>query len=277
MRITHQPSPWIADYGNFVVKANIPQSAVDNDYGDYIGYSPSKSTFSPYYFKTTFMTGGTMTETSQMEFTATRHGGAMKLQFPTFVDDAADAGFFQDRRISVLLNGGSDTATVSNTLLPDGTTTISGYTVHASGSVPSNFAYYFVVAIYAGPLGNKPTTAKLTYNTSSVAYADFNAEDDLYTNFVVRVGTSLISLEQAIVALNAEVPSDKTFSSLVSEAKQEWNDVLSRAVLEDVGNGYNAQETKNKYTTFYSTLYRMSLFPRQLTEVDSTGRFTTRL
>lgn len=186
MRVTHQPSPWIKDYGNFLINAYMPPagSGTSNVCGS---YSPSKSTFSPYYFKTELLPYASPTEPTTMEFTGTRHGGIMKVTFPTFVPSSSTASngqqlmpqqelqsspssavsstsydyFDQTRRIIVTLNGaGSNGADHSEVGVysEDGTAMLSGYTRANSGGVgiQANFAHYFVMLVYGGPDGRTP-------------------------------------------------------------------------------------------------------------------------
>ena len=151
------------------------------------------------------------------------------------------------------------------------TVTITGVSTQNSGGVASNFGHYFVASIYSGAGGNSPilnvTKSSASSNAATVDFSPLLAAHDVLT---IRVGTSLISLEQAILNLQ-EVNTQKSFESVVAEAKAEWNQVLSRALLVDVGAGYDQLQTQDLYTTFYSCLYRASLFPRQLTETNADG------
>jgi predicted alpha-1,2-mannosidase len=85
----------------------------------------------------------------------------------------------------------------------------------------------------------------------------------------LRIGTSLISQDQANLNLKREVGL-KSFDDLIAEARAEWHSRLSRAMLEDVGN-YPAEQQESLKTVFYSTMYRASMFPRQISEVDANG------
>ena len=56
LRVTHQPSPWISDYGNFLIKGYIPASTTTDSGADkFTGYSPKTTTYSPYYYETTLL------------------------------------------------------------------------------------------------------------------------------------------------------------------------------------------------------------------------------
>ena len=113
----------------------------------------------------------------------------------------------------------------------------------------------------------------------------------------VRFATSFISLEQALFNLQSEVGVKTTsFDRLKEDAKEAWRKTLSRidvslhedssASVDDFS--FSAQEenkenkenegnskdiidgqAKDKYSLFYTALYRASLFPRQLTEISA--------
>jgi putative alpha-1,2-mannosidase len=229
LRLTHQPSPWIGDYGNFLIKAYFPKS-LSGSADDYVGYSPSKSTFSPYYFKTNLLAFSTADEVTTMEFTPTSHGGIMKVEFPTFdpnIDPETEdvSGFIQTRRIAISLNGNADFSEVISSPL-DGTTMISGYSKHNSGGVGGDaaaFAHYFVAAIYSGPDGNKITVfdKNSTFASSQSAHVDFEAVDPLNKVLTVRLATSFISTEQALQNLKSEVFTDVSFDEVKMAAKEE--------------------------------------------------------
>jgi putative alpha-1,2-mannosidase len=182
---------------------------------------------------------------------------------------------YLEYRIAIILNGGSDSSTVvlpTDEGSPYDTVTISGVSTQNSGGVSPNFGHYFVISLYTGEDGNKPIkSVSASSASSSAAVVDLSpldADNDLVT---LRVGTSFISLEQAIQN-QKEVGIHMSFSKLTFQAKDEWNSVLSRAMLSDVGSGYSEKQIDDFRTTFYSSLYRASLFPRQITETDSEGK-----
>jgi len=272
IRVTHQPSPLINDYGNFLMMASIPQTNNYHSKGAISGYSPKKSIFSPHYFKASMLAYSTIDETMDMEFTPTSHGGIMRVKFPTAVHTAADAGFVQTRRISIMLNGGSDSSAVEVTA--DGLIRITGVSKSNHGGTYSNFGHYFAAEIYVGTTGNKVTGKPLdSFADSNWVYVDFTSEDSNFNLITVRLGTSLISADQALVNLKQEVgPDNTTFDSVKTDGEDDWMKIMSKVKVESVGNGYTQQQTDDLLTTFYSTMYRASLFPRDLSEIDSTGK-----
>ena len=250
---------------------------------EYTGYSPKLSTLSPYYFKTTLLAYGTESETSTYEFSPSIHGGIVKLTFPSFVSRVNNdiVGFRQTRRISVILNGGLDYSQVGQNPL-DGTAMISGYTKANSdgvGSSDADFKHFFVMLIYSGQDGNEPTKfqEKNSKFDSQSAWIDFEPENPKHKQLTIRFATSFISTTQAMQNLLYEVGVDncQSFESLLKEAKLDWHNTLSRVKIAQMtpeDTGYTQEAIDSLYTIFYSSLYRSSLFPRQLSEITSTGQ-----
>jgi putative alpha-1,2-mannosidase len=67
-----------------------------------------------------------------------------------------------------------------------------------------------------------------------------------------------------------------SFDKLVEDAKMQWRETLSRvkiSALRHEAMGYSRLEADSIHRIFYSSMYRASLFPRQLIEYDQ-GTFT---
>jgi predicted alpha-1,2-mannosidase len=107
-------------------------------------------------------------------------------------------------------------------------------------------------------------------NGGSVAYFDFDPTQTNASVLTLRVATSLISLNQSQYSLDSEIGS-KSFDDVALEGEDEWRLLLGR-VTPTVDSGYySAQEIDDQLTTFYSALYRASLFPRFLDEIAPDG------
>jgi predicted alpha-1,2-mannosidase len=310
LRVTHQPSPWISDYGNFLIKGYMPASATTDSSADgYTGFSPKTTTYSPYYYETTLMSYSTAEENTIFTFTPSAHGGIVQVKFPKYDADAAKrcegtaasttkyadgkygsanetaaitasySGFTQTRRISFVLHGGSDQSAVGKAA-QDGTVQLTGHTTANSGGVGdsnSAFAHYFVAQVYGGVNGDVPLATSHSKADSHSVYVDFEPTEEAHQVITVRFATSFISQEQAQTNLNAEVPTTKSFEDLRQEAKTAWNKVLSRTKVTSLGSAtnqapeYSPSEAQDQYTTFYSALYRASLFPRSISETAADG------
>ncbi len=263
IRCTHQPSPWISDYGEFRIAGSLVDPSHDG-VTQYTAYNSRKSEWHPYYFKTDLLAYGNSNGIASVEMTSTSHGSIIHYNFPKY---EPNAGFDQTRKILVALSGGSDHSSV--TKLSDGTVAITGYTKSNSGGVQSNFAHYFVIGLYSGD-GSTPITSYLSSNASAgSAWIDFDATDPSTEDITLRIATSFISLDQALTTYNNEVNTKYSFKEIMTQSKSEWSKVLNRIEIGDAPPA-SSYET-DKLVTFYSALYRASLFPRQLSEVDANG------
>ncbi|MBR2459625.1 MAG: GH92 family glycosyl hydrolase [Clostridia bacterium] len=79
---------------------------------------------------------------------------------------------------------------------------------------------------------------------------------------VIRLATSFISAEQAILNLKREL-NGKSIEDVYGEAREEWEKHLSSIEIED--------DDEEKKKTFYSCLYRFFLWPRRFYEINETG------
>jgi putative alpha-1,2-mannosidase len=279
MRVTHQPSPWIRDYGNFLIKAYMPAIPSDPSASKdkFTGYSPYSSEFHPYYFSTNFLSYGNSAGNMKFELTPSLHGGIIRVTFPKYIkdeknDDSNSGPENQIRRIAIALSGSGSVEITTNPV--DGAPVISGFTSTNSGGVGDSnaaFAHFFALAIYNGATGDQIPTARSSYAVGMNGWIDFNPENADNDVLIVRFATSFISKEQAIQNLKAEVPSTKSFDSLLQEAQSEWRNVISRIKITEPPVAYDDCELRKLYSIFYTSVYRASIFPRQISEVDASG------
>ena len=115
------------------------------------------------------------------------------------------------------------------------------------------------------------SSAVLSFSASpNSAWVDFRADDDASTTqLTIRIATSFISTDQATVNQQREVGIDRSIETLISDAKEDWHAVTARVNIEEISPTYTAAQSTDLLTTFYSAVYRASLFPRQLTEVNN--------
>jgi len=269
IRCTHQPSPWISDYGQFTVTANIVDPK-HNDIHQFSSFNPKETVYSPYFYKVSLLAYGTLESYTSLELTSTSHGAIIKVTFPPHEENS---DFNQTRRILIGLNGGNDSSQI--TTLSDGAIGITGVSTANSGGVPSQekFGHKFAIGIYAGDDGDKPLTSEFILSSNSnneAAWIDLHP-DSMTDTLSLRIATSFISSEQALLNMQHEVPVGVTFDDTLRASKSEWNEVLLRANVMSLHSSYTSNEVNSILTTFYSSLYRASLFPRQLSEMDESG------
>ena len=254
---THQPSPWINDYGQFSLMPVTGQVEMDE--------SKRASWFShkgevalPHYYKVYLAEYDVVTEMAPTE-----RASMFRFTFPDADSYVVVDAYDRNSSIKVIPEENK----------------IVGYTTRNSGGVPDNFKNYFVVVF------DKPFTYKATFsNDVKPAKPDASVpvtlkegqleQTDFHTGAIIgfktqkgeivhaRVASSFISPEQA--ELNLKELGNDSFDTIVEKGKNRWNEVLSKA---DVQGG-----TLDQYRMFYSCLYRSLLFPRMFWEVNAEGQ-----
>ena len=243
---THQPSPWINDYGQFVIMPVRDASYVDED--SRASYFSHKSeTAKPYYYQV-YMADHDI----NVELTPTERAAAFRFTYPEsgnsgIVIDALDKGSY----VKVLREESA----------------IVGYTTKNSGGVPENFRNWFVVkfdkpieshTLWAGP--EMALRGGIEYEGEhALVSVSFATERGEVVN--LKTASSFISLDQAW--RNLAEAEGRSFDEIKTAARDRWNEVLGRI---EVGGG-----TQEQYRTFYSCLYRATLFPRKFYEINADG------
>ena len=228
---THQPSPWINDYGQFAIMPVRDAEKVDQD-ARASWFSHHSETARPYYYQVYLAD-----HDINVEITPTERAASLLFTFPEsetsgIVVDAYD----KESYIKVIPEGNA----------------IVGYTSQNSGGVPENFRNWFVVKF------DKPFEGYTVHDHGLVAIRFKTARGEKVN---VQTASSFISLEQAWI--NFKEVEGKSFAEVRDEAKARWDEVLGRI---QVGGG-----TEDQYRTFYSCLYRSVLFPRKFYEIDEDG------
>ncbi len=242
---THQPSPWINDYGQFSIMPVVGRPEFDeNKRASWFAHKGE--TAKPYYYKVYLAEHDVVTE-----LTPTERAAMFRFTFPESEHSYVVVDAF-DKASSVKID-------VANRR-------ITGYSTRNSGGVPDNFRNYFVIKFdkaftYKAVVDNKTLIAESTETTSAHAGAIIGFATKKGETVHARVASSFISEEQALQ--NLKELGDDTFDTLAEKGKDAWNDVLGRVEVE----GGNLDQ----YRTFYSCLYRSLLFPRKLYEVDASG------
>lgn len=254
LKQTHQPSPWINDYGQFSLMPVRGKDKFDEE-SRQSWFSHQSEVASPYYYKVYFAD-----HDIRAEIAPTERAAIMRFTFP----ESDESGIVIDA-----FDRGSQIGLIDNR-------TIAGYTTRNSGGVPDNFKNWFVVRfdtpfsaveLTADPAKYKPGSA-LLYPEGGKSVAGGHAVAKVHFStrrgeqIHARVASSFISPEQAVRNLETEL-GDKSFEMVKSEAQQRWDDVLGRI---EVSGG-----TTDQYRTFYSCLYRSTLFPRKFYEFDADG------
>ena len=242
---THQPSPWINDYGQFSILPITGKPEFDQDKRA-SWFSHKAEIATPYYYRVYLADYDIVAELAPTE-----RACAMRFTYPEndksfVVVDAFDKGSYVK-------------------ILPE-KQMIVGYTTKNSGGVPDNFKNYFVVkfdkpftykaAVADGTVGEGNTEATCNHAGAIIGFQTKRGE---VVN--VQVASSFISEEQAL--RNLGELKDGCFDRIKAEGRKTWNNVLGKIEIED-------QNIDHK-RTFYSCLYRSVLFPRSFFEYDAQG------
>ena len=242
---THQPSPWMNDYGQFSIFPMVDKMEFDQEKRA-SWYSHKAEIAKPYYYSA-YLADYDVTA----EITPTERAAVFRFTFPE-----TDSAF-------VLLDAFDRGSAVE--ILPEKNAII-GYTTRNSGGVPENFRNYFVV-VFDKPFQQKHvvkdkeiqqngTRAEANHTGAFLGFSTQRGE-----KVVARVASSFISQEQSWQ--NLREVSGKDFDQVKQEGRDAWNKVLGRIEVE----GGNLDQQR----TFYSTLYRSTLFPRKFYEIDAAG------
>lgn len=242
---THQPSPWINDYGQFSIMPVVGRPVFNEDERA-SWFSHKAEIATPYYYRTYLADYDVVTE-----ITPTDRAAILRFTFPEsdnayVVIDAFDNGS-------------------SVTVIP-GENKIIGYTTKNNGGVPENFRNYFVIefdkpfsyvaSVSDGNINESATSATCNHAGAIVGFKTSRGEQ-----INARVASSFISYDQA--NFNLKELGNNNFEQIKDAGRKIWNETLSRIEIKD--------NDIDKLRTFYSCLYRSVLFPRSFYEFDQNG------
>nr|WP_077923007.1 GH92 family glycosyl hydrolase [Spirosoma sp. 209] len=240
---THQPSPWMNDYGQFSIMPVTGKLRPGEDQRA-SWFSHKAEVAKPYYYAVYLADHDVTTEIAPTERAARFRFTFPQTDSAYVILDAFDKG--------------------SSVKIIPAERKIIGYTTRNSGGVPQNFKNYFVIQF------DRPFTSTAVWNGKETNSGAIELTAD-HTGAVVgfrtrrgeqvqaRVASSFISPEQAERNLG-EIGTDD-FETIKNKAKQAWNTELTRMAVEG--------GSVDQLQTFYSCLYRSLQFPRKFYELDA--------
>ena len=245
LKQTHQPSPWINDYGQFSLMPVVGKPVFDEEQrASWFSHKAEKAT--PYYYSV-YLADYDVTA----ELCPTERAALMAFTFPQtdsahVVIDAFDKGSYIK-------------------ILPDQRKVV-GFSTRNSGGVPANFRNYFVIEF------DHDFDAVLSVKDGE--YQEGHEQEGNHVGAIIsfkigkrgekvqaRVASSFISEEQAW--LNIQELGQADMEQLCQQGRNRWNEVLGKIEVED--------ENIDHLRTFYSCLYRSVLFPRAFYEKNGAG------
>ena len=253
LKQTHQPSPWINDYGQFSLMPIVGKPVFDEEQrASWFSHKAEKAT--PYYYSV-YLADYDVTA----ELCPTERAALMSFTFPQtdsahVVVDAFDKGSF----IKVLPKERK----------------VVGFSTRNSGGVPENFRNYFVIEFdhdfdafvnvkdgqYQGMVqgGYQEAYQQEGNHVGTIISFKIRQRGE---KVVARVASSFISESQAWQNLQELGQAD--MQQLCQQGRNRWNEVLGKIEVED--------EDIDHLRTFYSCLYRSVLFPRAFYEKNAAG------
>ena len=243
---THQPSPWMNDYGMFSLMP-ITGEAVFDEEKRASWFSHKAEIAKPYYYRVYLADYDITTEIAPTERAAMFRFTFPQEEMSYVVLDAYDRGSYVQ-------------------IQPE-KNRIVGYTTRNSGGVTEDFKNWFIIDFGSRSFDYTSVT------DSKEIFTDRKELKDNHTGAIVgfrtghrdvitaRVASSFISLEQAERNLNEL--GKKSFDEIASDGRKIWNDVLGRIQVEG--------GSEEQMRTFYSCLWRSLHFPRRFYEIDDKG------
>ena len=243
---THQPSPWMNDYGMFSLMPITGEVTFDEEKRA-SWFSHKAEIAKPYYYRVYLADYDITTEIAPTERAAMFRFTFPQEEMSYVVLDAYDRGSYVQ-------------------IQPE-KNRIVGYTTRNSGGVTKDFKNWFIIDFgsrsfdYTSVTDSKEifTDRKELKENHTGAIVGFRTgHRDVIT---ARVASSFISLEQAERNLNEL--GKKSFDEIASDGRKIWNDVLGRIQVEG--------GSEEQMRTFYSCLWRSLHFPRRFYEIDDKG------
>lgn len=244
---THQPSPWMNDYGQMAIMPIVGKARFNED--ERASWFSHKAEVSKPYYYSVYLADADVTT----ELTPTERAAQFRFTFPKsdssfIVIDAFDKGSYVK-------------------IIPEEKKIIGYSTKFSRGPLP-NFRNHFVIyldkpfTVSYGVDGGKMIKGKNeTQADHAGAIIGFKTEKGEKVH--LRMATSFISFDQAELNLKRELASDG-FDVTRNKAKKLWNDKLGRILVEG--------GTVDQVRTFYSCLYRTLFFPHKMYEIDANNK-----
>jgi predicted alpha-1,2-mannosidase len=242
---THQPSPWMNDYGQFAIMPVTGTLRFSQD--DRASWFTHKSeTVTPYYYSVYLADHDVTTE-----ITTTERAASFRFTFPK-----TDSAY-------VVLDAFNRGSYVK--IIPSQNKIIGYSSKYSRGKMPG-FKNYFVLYF------DKPFTIAHAWRGNQLSKDTLELQAD-HTGAIVgfktnkgekvnlRIASSFISTEQA--ELNLKEIGNDDFETVKAKSKKIWNQTLGKIKPEG--------GTIDQLRTFYSCLYRTLFFPNKLYEKDAAG------
>ena len=239
IKMTHQPSPWVGDYGQFCLMP-VTTGPVFTDEERASWFTHKAEVATPYYYSV-FLAEHETT----FELTPTMRAARVRITYPEreqsyLVVDAFEKG----------PAGGSEIRIEGNRIYGV------SRKIHNQSLNAANQLWFVIES----DTPFETAEVKTPQEGHAIALVGFKTARGQQVN--LRAAASFISPEQA--EQNLKELDGKDFDAVKAEGRDVWNRELGRISIE----GGTPEEQK----TFYSCLYRSLLFPHNLSEITPDGR-----
>lgn len=244
IRATHQPSPWMGDFGQFTVMPQVGELVLDGQMRSSY-YDKAAAVVKPEYFKV-----GLARYRVTVEGTPTERCLYLKFHFGSTGRGRLIVDCFDDGHLGT----GADAYEVT------------GVARTNLGGVAGDFGLRFVMVlnvpvkqcVYRAASEGKPGYPDGA--AGAAGYLEFDIPEDGLVE--CRVATSYLDHDQARENLRQEI-GRSDFATVRGEAEAEWRRRLSRVRIET--------DSEEELRTFYSCLYRTLTFPLKMHETEADG------
>jgi predicted alpha-1,2-mannosidase len=240
----HQCSPWMGDYGVFTLMP-VSGKLVVNENKRASSFKHENEIAKPSYYKVKFDNGITT------EITPTERGAMMRFSFPK-------------KDAFIVFDGYTKFCSVK--IIPEERKLV-GYVTNGT-FIPKDFKNYFVIQF------DQPFIAYGTWKNKDSSIMANNLSDSgmqggAYIQFKkgvrvqAKIASSYISREQAALTFQQELGKYTKLEQTKAAADKIWNDLLGRVKVEG--------GTEDEKATFYSCLFRASLFSHKFYDIKEDG------
>ena len=244
IRLTHCSNRWLGDYGflTFMPRSESSRSGICSP----SSFVPEKTEMNPHEINVDFQI-----QRAKVSLTPAQRSAIVKVYYYD-----AHGG----RSMLLKLFCGAEISVNDDGI-------VTGKVCNHFNEVPENFGIYFAISF--DKKIDVENTAFYTHHGQRLDAVKEAFADNIFADialcgapndFEMRIATSFISTEQA--RQNLKELDGKTYDDVKSAAIEKWEEILHRIEIE-------AEEEVKK--TFYSCLYRMFLFPRNMCEYDKNG------
>lgn len=246
IRLTHQPSPWIADYGAVIFTAQKSPVGLTGEQR-WSGFRPEDAVLTPYCLKYRLLR-----PRCELMLAPTVRGAAVRLCF-----DNVDENYFSVHCVKDFYSFEYKKESRSLYIV----------TNNSFGGECCDFHEYVIIRF---PENTVIDSEILVQDGDSLRHGTEISGEEVAMHIrlaqketEMQLASSYISFEQAEINLRREAEG-KSFDEIKAAAEEIWEGYLSRIHIEP--------KNEKQLKTFYSCMYRAFLYPHLCSEIDGNNK-----